>query len=266
MTTSLSWVWIPFVGVAVAGVGLRAEEKPASSGQSIPSPSANELLSASLRTLLLQSFPDPLYEAQPGWGKTKSVWTGIRAKGKGIRAHLEGKYEERNHGSWQKIRATAPNLPNTLKVDIRDLRNLSKERMTFSVSLVFNAHVDYPQQKWASGVRLYDASVRARCRVTLSLQCESILRVEKVGGWLPNFVYRLRVLQSDFHYDKLVCEHIAGFGGTTAKVIGDTIVGILKRFRPGLEQKLLARVNAAIVKAGDTRESRLGLGKLPFRL
>ena len=44
--------------------------------------------------------------------------------------------------------------------------------MTFTVFLAFDARVDYKHQKWEVGIKLYDASARARLRVKLSLHCQ----------------------------------------------------------------------------------------------
>jgi hypothetical protein len=70
------------------------------------------------------------------------------------------------------------------------------------------------------------------------------------------------VLRSDFHYDNLVFEHVAGFGGTAARLLGDVIVGSVKKLRPSLEQHLLDKANAAIIKAAATKEVRIHLSKL----
>jgi hypothetical protein len=219
-------------------------------------------LAGSLRTILLESLPDPLYEGSQGWGKTKEVLVGFQVKTKGFQTRLEAKYSPRNHGTWRKGRVTSRNLPGSLAVEVRDVKKPEPGRTTFSVTVALDGAVDYQQQKWASGIRLYDASVRARFRVKLVLQCEMTFRVNKTGGLLPDAVFRLRVLQSDLRFDNIVCEHFAGFGGSTARMIGDLITANLRKYRPDLERRLLDRANAAIVKAGDTKEVRIGLGKL----
>ena len=80
-------------------------------------------------------------------------------------------------------------------------------------------------------------------------------------GLIPDIVFRLRVTKAEVSYDNLVVEHIAGVGGSSARLIGEAARGALKACKPSLERDLLARVDAAIVKAADTRELRLGLGK-----
>jgi hypothetical protein len=115
---------------------------------------------------------------------------------------------------------------------------------------------------WKTGVKLYDGEVRAKLRVKLKMTCEATTRVENKGGLLPDLVFRLRVTKADFQYDNLTIQHIAGIGGEAAKVIGDTVMATLRQVHPSLERDMIAKADAAIVKAADTKEIRLGLGSL----
>ena len=126
--------------------------------------------------------------------------------------------------------------------------------------MTFNARIDGTQQNWSNGIKLYDASLRARFRVKLTLLCETTSRIEPVEGWLvPDFVFRLRVTEARADYDHFVTEHIAGLGGEAAKLLGDALQNIL---RPALEKKLLPKASAAIVRAADTKEIRVSLSTL----
>ena len=87
-------------------------------------------------------------------------------------------------------------------------------------------------------------------------------RVEAAGGLLPDMVFRLRVVQAQLGYEGLHFQHVAGLGGEAAQLLGDTARGALRLFRPSLERELLEKANAAIVKAADTRDVRLSLGRL----
>lgn len=216
-----------------------------------------------LRDLAVSWFPPTLYEASPGWGRTTTVRTGVTWKGKGVNGHLATKRSVRNHGHWRRIKLTAD--PRTLSLDLRDWKSQDAGPVTFTLVLAFDAHADYVQQRWVNGVKLYDQSVRARLKVWLVLQCEAVSRIDVQGGLLPDMVFRLRILHADLRYGQIVCEHIAGLGGTTAKVAGDFLLHSLRRFHPSLERKLLARADAAIVKAGDTKGVRIGLSKLLAR-
>jgi hypothetical protein len=45
-------------------------------------------------------------------------------------------------------------------------------------------------------------------------------------------------------------------------MIGETAHSLLNQWRPSIERDLLAKANAAIVKAGEQKEVRLSLSKL----
>jgi hypothetical protein len=60
-------------------------------------------------------------------------------------------------------------------------------------------------------------------------------------------------------------EHIAGIGGDGARVLGETIYKLIQQAKPSMEKDLLAKADAAIVKALDSKEFRIGLGSLRKR-
>ena len=47
-----------------------------------------------------------------------------------------------------------------------------------------------------------------------------------------------------------------------AKVLGEVMLGAVKAAKPNLERELAAKINAAVVKAGDTKEVRVSLADL----
>jgi hypothetical protein len=220
---------------------------------------SQDALAGSLRGYLLQALPTPLYEDQSHWGLQKPVGRGLKWQGPGSRDRAGGRRDVRNQGHWWKVRVTAGNLRDTLVLDLRDVRQPEPGRVLFTAFVSFDTRVEYDRQNWRAGLRLYSGSVRARLRLRLALRCEAVTRLEPNGTPLPDALFRLRVLQSDLSYDNLVVEHVAGVGGEAAKLLGETARGSLKQWRPSLEHDLLAQANAAIVKAGDTREVRVGL-------
>jgi hypothetical protein len=169
---------------------------------------------------------------------------------------------EKNQGDWRKVRVTTPNLPDNLIVDLRNVHPAEPGRMTFTVFLAFDARVEYQHQKWEAGVRLYSTSARARMRVKATLDCELTSRMEPSNLLLSDFVFRIRVSKSDLRLENVVLEHAAGIGGEGAKLLGDAVKRSLREWHPSLERELLAKANAAIVKAGDTKEVRLSLMNL----
>jgi hypothetical protein len=249
---------------------------PAVQAQQSPSPvkslSAGNVLSAlgggsvdalagALRGYLIKAMPTPLYEDTRHWGLQKPVRE-VKWRGKGVHVHPEKIEVMKNDGRWWKVRVTGERLPDTLIFDLRDARQIESGRMTFTAFLSFDTHVDYDKQIWHSGTRTYSSSIRARLRVKLTLHCEATARLDGSSGLLPDAVFRLRVLQAESGYDNFVVEHIAGLGGEAAKLLGDAARNSIQQWRPSMERELLAKLDAAIVKAGDTKEVRVSLSKL----
>lgn len=200
-------------------------------------------LSGNLRALLLEHFPNPLFEDAREWGKRKETPRG----------------KLRNDGRWWRVRVEGRDLKDTLVVDLRDLARPGDGVTTFRLFVSFDATVLYERQTWKLGARLYSGSTRARCRVRLALDCEALTKLEKGKKLLPDARFRLRAVRSDLSYDNLVVEHTAGVGGEAAKVLGDAVVGGMRQWKPSLERDLREKANAAIVKAADTKEVRVNL-------
>jgi hypothetical protein len=97
-------------------------------------------------------------------------------------------------------------------------------------------------------------------RVKVLLTCEMTTRLEYGKSFIPDVIFRLRVPKANLGYDDFRVEHAYGVGGDLAKKWGETAENWLHDRHPELEQELLAKANAAIVKAADTKEVRLGLG------
>ncbi|HWG47910.1 MAG TPA: hypothetical protein VN688_34425 [Gemmataceae bacterium] len=220
-----------------------------------------DALAGTLRGFVIKALPTPVYEDIRHWGLQKPVRE-VKWRGKGLHVHPEKVDVLKNDGRWWKVRVTADRLADTLILDLRDVRQAEPGRMTFTTFISFDTHVEFDRQTWRTGTRTYSGSIRARLRVRLTLRCEATARLDAGGGLLPDALFRLRVLQAESSYDNFVVEHIAGMGGEAAKLLGDAARGSLKKWRPSMEHELLAKANAALVKAGDTKEVRVSLSKL----
>lgn len=203
-------------------------------------------LTAALREVLVGSLPSPLYENNKHWGLQ--------------RKNLRGKMK--NEGRWWKVRIEQRPDAAVSSVALDNLQKVGKGKSTFTVRLAVPTRIVLNRQTWLRGIRMYSGETRARVDLFLTIDCESESRLESPKGSLaPDFVFRLRILRSDFKYGKIVVEHTAGVGGDAARTLGDVMLGIAKQVKPSLERKLIARANAAILKAGDNKEVRVGLSR-----
>ena len=224
-------------------------------------PAADELASI-MRTLLTTSLPSPLVEQNFNWGKQKEVANGITWKKSGILLKPKKQEKFKNDGVWRRIRIDAVNPEKELKLQVSNVQKPEKGKLTFDMLVTLPTRIKFEQQLWKSGIRIYSGETRARCRPILRLKCESTSRALKSDSVIPDVVFRMRVLDAKLTYDDLVVEHTAGVGGEVAEMLGEAVHGMVKQLRPSLERDMLEKANRAIVKAGDTKEVKLGLGKL----
>jgi hypothetical protein len=241
------------VGLAYPGVAAPPAETE--------TPSADELARI-VRPLLLSALPDPVLEKSFNWGKQKEVMNGITWEKKGVLLKPHKQEKEKNDGVWRKLRVEADHPDKTLNLVVVNVQKPEKGKVTFDMVVTMPVQITLDQQLWKSGVRLYSGETRASCRPILTVRCESTSKVEKSEGLLPDVAFRMRVLDARLTYDQFKVEHTAGVGGDIAKVLGDTAHDVLRQVRPSLEKNLLEKASKAIVKAGDTKEVKLGLGKL----
>ena len=229
---------------------------------SVDPPTASEL-ERIFRALALPLVPKPLLEEKSTWGHQEMVSVGMKWEKKGILLKPEMIKSLRNDGVWRKFTLSTNDLEKTLDLRVKDVKLPEPGRINFSATIQLPVNLKLEQQRWTSGVRLYTCETRARCKAILQLNCESTSRFDKKPeALLPDMLMRLRVVDAKLSYKDFVLEHAVGVGGDLAKILGEATHESIKLLKPTLERNLLAKANAAIVKAGDTKEVRLGLGQL----
>ncbi|CAN5316527.1 hypothetical protein BH10PLA2_BH10PLA2_27290 [soil metagenome] len=236
-------LFVGFISLVLSG-RLQAQSPPA--------------LADSLRGYLIPHIPTPLYEKRENWNQTIEAKR-VHWEGKGLNLKPKTVTTYKKHGKWKHVIVSSPNVAQSLKLVIQNVAQPEPGRTTFDVVLALPAHVEYEQQNWERGLRLWSGSVRTRMRVALHLNCELTTRLEPGAKLLPEMVLRVRVLHATTGYDQLVVEHLPGIGGDAAKILGEAVVENMKKWHPSIERNLLERLNAAIVKAGDSKEIRVGL-------
>jgi len=225
-------------------------------------PPAAEELASVMRTLLTAALPSPLVAKEFNWGHQVEVMNGITWEGDGILKKPHKQKKLKNDGVWRKIRVEAFDPEKNLTLAVKNVQQPEKGKLTFDMIVALQTRITFEQQVWSRGNRLYSGETRARCRPIVVLKCESTSRVEKTGGLIPEVVFRMRVLDAALSYDEFRVDHTAGVGGEMAKVMGDALHDTIKLWKPSLEKDMKEKAQQAIVKAGDTKEVRLGLGRL----
>jgi hypothetical protein len=194
-------------------------------------------------------------QSKKDWGKQVEVTRG-RLRG-------EPRKEMKNDGHWRRFSVTALNPERTLALAITDAAFPEPGKATLTAMLGLDCGLKFEQQVWQNGRRLYSGETRGTCRAAVLLKCEVTSRTETTPGQIvPDLVFRMRVTEAQLFYQDLKINHTAGIGGDGARILGDAIIDAVKRFKPDLERELLDKANAAIVKAGDTKEVRVSFQSL----
>jgi hypothetical protein len=225
--------------------------------------SSTDALAGSLRGYLIEHMPPVLLDEKYGWGETKLVARGLEWKADSTPWWPSVQKSYKNHGVWRHVVVTTGNLRETMVFDLSKVKKPKNGRMTFEAFLALNLRVVHDQQNWRAGLKLYSGSAIARLRARVRVKCEIVSKLEKKeGSLLPDVVFRFSVLKAEVSYDDLVLEHVAGVGGELARILGEATVSGARQWKPSLERNLLAKAEATILKAGKTKEVRLGASSL----
>lgn len=228
-----------------------------------PDPVDVKALERTVRDLLLKNLPDPIVQSASGWGKQKDGVVGVYFQRDGLALRSERVRGMRNDGVWRRVSVRAVNPQQSLAVAVTDAAFPEPGRATFTTMIGTDCDLKFEQQLWRNGTRLYSGETRGRCHAAVLLKCEVASRTEtKPGSLLPDVVFRVRVTEAQLFYEKVVVEHTAGVGGDAAKVLGEAFLDFVKRAKPDLERDLLAKANAAIMKAADSKEIRVSFESL----
>lgn len=227
----------------------------------IDPPTAEELRLI-FRPLILAALPNPLLSQDMNWGHQEMVTNGIRWEKKGILLKPHKMEALKNDGTWRKIEMTAVDPDKNLKLLIANVKQPENGKITFDAVMSLNTDFKFEQQVWKAGVRLYSGETRGRVIPILHMKCESTSRVEKNGTGFPDLVFRMRIVEAKLNYEGFRVEHTLGVGGDAAKILGDTAHDVVKIVKPSLERRMLEKANQTIVKAGDSKEIRISIGKL----
>ena len=225
-------------------------------------PAEAEALATVLRDLLKKNLPDPLSKSNHNWGHQKGVTVTLHHLD-GLRLWSESVQEMRNDGHWQRTDIRIPDR-DKIALAVTELTHPEEGKMLVTVGAVAErVELQFEQQIWRNGLRLYAGETRGHCKGALTLKAEFTTKTEfKKGSLLPEITLKLQVTSAELFYEKLVVDHTAGLNGEAAKALGDLTIHIVKVIKPHLEKDLLEKAEAAIVKATHTKDLTITLDKL----
>ena len=232
-------------------------------GVAQPSQAEIEALSKTLRSLALANMPTPLVKANDGWGKQKEFIEGRLMLRNAKKFAPEVPRVKVNDGLWRRITVTARNPDETLGVAITELVKVDQDTANLVLDTVMDIDFRVEHQFWVRGRQLYSGETRGHCKAGLKLKAEVLTKTTKVpGSFFPEVKLTIKATEANLFYDKVAIDHTAGLDGPDAQKAGDFVIDLVKSIKPDLEQQLLAKANAAIVKAASAKEIKVPIDKL----
>lgn len=225
-------------------------------------PFDTKALAAALRPMLLAALPAPLAVAPMNWGEQREVTIGVKWEKERVLFKPVPMRAVRNDGHWQKVTLTALDPAKSLTLSLHDARTTG-DTTTLRAAIGLDVRAVYEQQMWAMGKRVYAGETHVRFRATLDLTCELTVRATlPPGALLPTLDLRAKATGAKVGYSDFVCEHTLAMNGKPAEVLGKAAFEVVKKVAPQVEKDLLAKADAAVLKAAAAKDVRVEFDKL----
>jgi hypothetical protein len=222
-------------------------------------------LTALLQPMMVKSLKSPALDTKHNWGHQKEVVTGLHLAREGpLKLRPVATKELKNDGHWVHFTLDVPDAAHKLFLEISEVTSPQPGTLRFKAALRSkDVHLVIQQQMWKHGVRLLSNETRATCTAAVHLECDVTTRLEtKPGHWIPETVVTAKVNKADIYHQNLMVEHTLGVGGDAARLIGEATLKLIQTVKPSLEKDTIAKAEAAIVKAGQSKDVRLSLESL----
>lgn len=234
---------------------------PPPTNSSVPNSAATADDSRVLNTLLtewvLSEIPHQ-YTDQRKWGMQEQVYAGFKFRRDGKRLETERVWKTVNHGQWQKYAVALRNPQQEFSVAITDVRPGASDATVVVLEFVTPLTLSARQSQWQRGVQLYSLSVEGWAQVSLQVECELKLRVERSregANRESRLVIDPRVRQANLTLHEFRIDRISKVGGEVAQQLGRWAEKELQQELRQRSEELVSRINQQI----DRHRERLHL-------
>jgi hypothetical protein len=221
----------------------------ASNPSSLASASDEESLSRMIRWLVLKNLP-PSYEDNRGWGKQKEVYDGFRFRNEGLKVETYRKYKTVKHGTWKRYHLEFIDPQSTLQIHLKDLRNLSKNRFAFHLTLETPLKVFGRISQWQRDVQLISISTNASVAVQVEIDAECSVQMNPLV-FPPDIQFLPSVTKASVRITKMEVDRISQIRGDIAEELGKGMRGFVDEYLRAYDDKLVVKINKQLDKQKD---------------
>lgn len=189
----------------------------------------------------------PTYEDDRKWGQQKEVWDGVELRREGLRLETKRKKKLVNAGTWTRYSIKIIEPEKNLHVEFNRLEVLPDSSIAFAVTVDCPLDVFGRLSQWARDVQLISISANAdaTCRLTLDGIVQIQLNMLRIP---PDVVIKPRVDHAHVELTHYRVRRISQVGGDWAKVLGNSLRGVVDEKLADMNSKLVDKINQQINK------------------
>ncbi|MEZ6150318.1 MAG: hypothetical protein R3C09_09360 [Pirellulaceae bacterium] len=202
---------------------------------------ATPQLVAWLTAMVHDNLP-PTYEDDRKWGQQKEVWDGVKLWREN--GHFETKRRTKlvNTGTWTRYSIAVVDPKQNLHVIFNRLETLPDSRIAFEVTVECPLDVFGRMSHWARGVQIVSISANAdaTCRLTIDGTVQFQMNLLKLP---PDIKIKPHVDHAHIELTSYRVRRISQVGGDFAKVLGNSLRGVVDEKLDDMNSKLADKIN-----------------------
>ena len=208
---------------------------------------ATPQLVAWLTAMVHDNLP-PTYEDDRKWGQQKEVWDGVKLWREN--GHFETKRRTKlvNAGTWTRYSIAVVDPEKHLHVAFNRLETRPDSRIAFEVTVECPLDVFGRLSQWARDVQIVSISANAdaACRLTIDGTVQFQMNVLKLP---PDIMIKPHVDHAHIELTYYRVRRISQVGGDFAKVLGNSLRGVVDEKLADMNAKLADKINKQIDKS-----------------
>ena len=206
-------------------------------------------LQAWLTQFVLKNMPHE-YEDKKQWGKTSSVWDGLKVSSDGLQIKTKRRRKEVNDGTWKMYRAELLNPAQEFHVRLENLHDAGRQRAGFDLVVTARVHAFGRMTQYLKGVQLVSLSANADATIELRMSCQLGLRLD-TRKLPPDVLLAPEVVAADVRLLRFHLQDVSDVGGTIAKELGYGVREMLEDKIAAERRRLPEKINRQIDKNRD---------------
>ena len=207
---------------------------------------ATPQLVAWLTAMVHDNLP-PTYDDDRKWGQQKEVWDGVKLWREN--GHFETKRRTKlvNTGTWTRYSIAVVDPAKNLHVVFNRLETLPDSRIAFEVTVECPLDVFGRMSHWARGVQIVSISANAdaTCRLTIDGTVQFQMNLLKLP---PDIMIKPHVDHAHIELTSYRVRRISQVGGDFAKVLGNSLRGVVDEKLDDMNSKLADKINKQFEK------------------